>query len=376
MEISTYAFAQLRGNTPRGIASKYSSKHRAIVAWNRENEALARIIGSDVEPTSYEVTAGNGIENGPASPGMLSDTTVESDGDPMAALHFLHLLKPGEFARFHLILSFSNHGKAGAQRTYAKCPPADAALKRTRDYYNEILDRAVVICPDENVNRGVLWAKANMLRTQSLAPTGWCFVNDPTRSNNSVGRDTAWFAYGADYITPEFCRDSLLWYTDHLERSGMVVEYYDIRTGKTADYKLNINDNTPLLILAMWHHYNVYRRHSVPQARVSARDQGGSLYPFAAQRTRAWCGARPREPQIGESSAGATSSRITACRARRPRSTLSATRRCKRSRTWHAFSRNTTTLSAFKKSAEILARGDQRASLGSGDEALLPQHRP
>jgi hypothetical protein len=38
------------------------------------------------------------------------------------------------------------------------------------------------------------------------APTGWCFVNDPGRSNNSVGRDTAWFAYGADYLAPEFAR--------------------------------------------------------------------------------------------------------------------------------------------------------------------------
>ncbi len=276
VEISTYAFAQLRGNTPRGIVSAYSSKHRAIIAWNQENEALARIIGSDVEPTSYEVMAGNGSENSPASPGMLSDTTVDSDGDPMAALHFSHLLEPGEFARFHLILSFSNYGRAGAQRTYAKCPPADAALKRTRTYYNEILNRAVVICPNEDVNRGVLWAKANMLRTQSLAPTGWCFVNDPTRSNNSVGRDTAWFAYGADYITPGFCRESLLWYAEHLEKSGMVVEYYDIRTGKTADYKLNINDNTPLLILAMWHHYNVcgdtaFLKHVYPLATKAAR---------------------------------------------------------------------------------------------------------
>ena len=91
---------------------------------------------------------------------------------------------------------------------------------------------------------------------QTLAQTGWCFVNDPTRSNNSVARDTAWFAFGTDYVTPEFSQESLLWYAEHLEKNGMVVEYYDIRTGKSANYKLNINDNTPLLILAMWHHYN------------------------------------------------------------------------------------------------------------------------
>ena len=27
-------------------------------------------------------------------------------------------------------------------------------------------------------------------------------------------------------------------------------------TARRANYKLNINDNTPLLILALWHHYN------------------------------------------------------------------------------------------------------------------------
>lgn len=276
IEISTYAFAQLRGNTPRGIASSYSRKYRAIVAWNKDDTNLARIIGSSVEPASYEVKANNGIENQPRSPGMLSDTTLESDGEPMAVMQFSHKLEPGERARFHLILSFSNRGRVGVRREYAKCPDAVAALARTRSYYSRVLNRSVVICPDERVNRGVLWAKANMLRTQSFAPTGWCFVNDPTRSNNSVGRDTAWFAYGADYITPEFSRESLLWYAEHLEKSGMVVEYYDIRTGKTADYKLNINDNTPLLILAMWHHYNAsgdmaFLKRIYPHALTAAR---------------------------------------------------------------------------------------------------------
>jgi hypothetical protein len=51
-------------------------------------------------------------------------------------------------------------------------------------------------------------------------------------------------------------RDALLAYVDLQEPSGMIVEYYDIRNNKTADYGLNINDNTPLLILALLHHYH------------------------------------------------------------------------------------------------------------------------
>jgi hypothetical protein len=149
-------------------------------------------------------------------------------------------------------------------------------LARTRAYYHDVLGRSVVLTPDPQVNRGVLWAKANMLRVETKAPTGWCSTNDPTRSNNSVGRDTAWFAFGADYLTPEFARDSLLAYVRLQDDSGKIVEYYDIRTNKTEDYGLNINDDTPLLILALWHHYKV----------TGDEDFLQEVYPAAAKAAR------------------------------------------------------------------------------------------
>ncbi len=130
-------------------------------------------------------------------------------------------------------------------------------LVATRRHYDEVLGRAVVVTPDANVNRGVLWAKANMLRTELYAPSGWCFVNDPTRSNNSVGRDTASFAFGSDYVTPDFSRESLRWYFRNAQRSGKIVEYYDVRNGEANDYGLNVNDDTPLIILALNHHHLV-----------------------------------------------------------------------------------------------------------------------
>jgi hypothetical protein len=148
-------------------------------------------------------------------------------------------------------------GRTEAIANYRNVPPAREALNRTVSYYGEALARSVVMTPDPTVNRGVLWAKANTLRIETRAPTGWAFTNDPTRSNNSVGRDTAWFAYGASYLTPNFVCDSLLAYVERQEKSGLIVEYYDIRTGKTEDYGLNINDDTPLMIIALWHHYSV-----------------------------------------------------------------------------------------------------------------------
>jgi hypothetical protein len=254
--ISTYAAALLRGETTHDVVTAYSKAHRALVAWNVSDPDTVRVFGCSIEPDSYESTNDHGKPSRAAFAGRLSDTVVPRAGDPLGMLHLRHRLKPGTSASFHFTLSFSVKGRAAAMRTYARCPPPKTALRASHDYYQEILNRAVVITPNQDVNRGVLWAKANMLRTQVLANTGWCFVNDPTRSNNSVGRDTAWFAFGSDYITPAFSRESLLWYATHLEKSGLVVEYYDIRNGKSADYRLNINDNTPLLILALWHHYS------------------------------------------------------------------------------------------------------------------------
>ena len=120
-----------------------------------------------------------------------------------------------------------------------------------------VLERSIVVTPDATVNRSGVWAKANMLRTELYAPTGWCFVNDPTRSNNSVGRDAAEFAIGADFVTPEFSRESLRWYLRNAEPSGKIIEYYDVRNGEANNYGLNVNDDTPLVILGLSHHYLV-----------------------------------------------------------------------------------------------------------------------
>ena len=290
--ISTFAATQLRGETTHDVATAYSPTHRALLAWNISDPKLVRVFGCSIKPSSYESTRDIGKPSRSSFPGRLSNTTLTRADDPLGMLHLRHRLLPGQSTSFFFTLSFSLKGRAAALRTHASCPIATQALRKTHEYYNDILKRAVVVTPDQVINRGVLWAKANMLRTQTLAKTGWCFVNDPTRSNNSVARDTAWFAFGSDYITPEFSRSSLLWYTKHLEKRGMVVEYYDVRNGKSEDYGLNINDNTPLLILALWHHYGTtgdlaFLKTIYPHARKAA------LY-ILSQRNKqglVWCTA-------------------------------------------------------------------------------------
>jgi len=274
--VCTYAFCQLRGSTALDLAAGFDKRLGAMLAWNRSDPDLVRVFGCSEKPTSFETTLDYAKAVGMHSPGLLSGETECSDGDNLGVLHLSHTIKAGTSVRFFYLLTFSHEGRSGAAATYRACPSAGDALARTTAYYDEVLGRSVVLTPDPAVNRGVLWAKANMLRVQLKAPTGWCFVNDPMRSNNSVGRDTAWFGYGADYLTPEFAREALLAYVHHQEPSGLIIEYYDIRTGKTEDYGLNINDNTPLIILALWHHYTAtgdddFLREVYPCAAKAAR---------------------------------------------------------------------------------------------------------
>ena len=253
-QIATYAYADLRGNTGHDVVAEYDEALGALVAWNTSQPDWVRVFGCSDKPDSYETTLDYGRAVAAVCPGSLSGKT-DAPTDPLGVLHHVREIKPGETARFYYLLSFGT-GRSEAQKNYASCPPAGDALQKTQAYYTEMLGRSVLMTPNPEVNRGVLWSKANMMRTMVKAATGWCFVNDPTRSNNSVGRDTAWFAHGGDYFQPEFVRESLLAYVHNQEDSGKVVEYYDIRNGKTADYDLNVNDNTPLLVYALWHHYN------------------------------------------------------------------------------------------------------------------------
>ncbi len=255
VDVLTYAYCVLRGETTPDITAEYDAGAGALIAWNLSKPDQVRILGASEEAESYETTLDYGEAVARQAPGTLSCTTSASS-DPLGVLQHRHHLEPGGTCRFWYVLTFGQ-GKDEALANFHAAPPADDALSRTRAYYQHVLHQSVVLTPDPSVNRGVLWAKANTLRVETKAPTGWAFTNDPTRSNNSVGRDTAWFAYGAGYLTPDFVRDSLLAYVDRQEDNGMIVEYYDIRTGHSEDYGLNINDDTPLLIIALWHYYSV-----------------------------------------------------------------------------------------------------------------------
>lgn len=303
--VGTFASVQLRGSFGGEVRVQYSEKKNAFIVGTSEDERLVRIAACSVKPTSYEVTLDTAKANAQQFPGKLSDCCFDTNAaDVTGVFHLSHRLRPGQTARFYFALTFSLEGEDAANRLFDALPGAENALERTRAHYDAVLDSAIVMTPDPEVNRGVLWAKANMLRVELLSPQGWAFTNDPTRSNNSVGRDTAWFAFGSDYITPHFSRESLLWYADHLQPDGMAVEYFDIRTGQSSTDGLNINDDTPLLILGFWHHYNTtgdseFLEYVYPKAArmaeyiLSQRNEQGLVW-CTASGTNVWgiCGWR------------------------------------------------------------------------------------
>jgi len=252
-----YGFCELRGNTSQDVLAEFDREMGGIVVWNKSAPSQARLFATLAPLQGWETSDDRGRLVARTAPEPLANAALASGPDPVGALHVEISLAPGEdrYVEFLCVLSATSREDLTAARR--ACPAGNTALKRTSAYYRKYLRRSVLRTPDRDVNQGVLWAKANMLRVQTYAPTGWCFTNDPARSNNSVGRDTAWMAFGADYLHPEFAHDSLRAYFRLQETNGKIVEYYDVRNGNSEDYGLNVNDNTPLAVIALWHHYVV-----------------------------------------------------------------------------------------------------------------------
>ena len=256
LDIASYAAVALRGGFEQPTSARYDESRRAVFARSEDNPALVRVAGCSAQPENVVVTEDRAILTG----ARLRSLEGRPDGtadDPIVIFALRHRIEPGERAAFHLALTFAHDGEAAAARTFDALPSCEDALEQTQRFYAGALSRTLMTTPDPQINRGTLWAKVNMLRSLLLTDQGWCFVNDPTKTTKSVARDTCWFAFGADYVAPWFVADSLRWFADHLTPAGMAVEWYDNRTGETETYGLDVNDNTPLLILALRHHFCV-----------------------------------------------------------------------------------------------------------------------
>jgi len=112
-----------------------------------------------------------------------------------------------------------------------------------------------VLTPEHQVNLGAAWSKVNMRRVMARYPTGSAFTNEPGVSSNVVARDAAWFTIGCDHFMPVFSRALLDMLASLQYPSGKIPEYYNALDRKVEDYGLNINDDTPLFMHAVNHHF-------------------------------------------------------------------------------------------------------------------------
>jgi len=129
---------------------------------------------------------------------------------------------------------------------------SEAAIQR-------YLDTTRLWTPDPVVNRGYDWAKVNQLRMQQNYQWGQGFSNNPP-SDVVVGRDSYWYLSGSSYYAQAWSKKLLhLWYQEGVELSGKFIEYMKASRFPIFrdDYALNINDNTPLLMIAAYRYYSL-----------------------------------------------------------------------------------------------------------------------
>jgi|SRR5579884_3066882 len=274
--IATYAFCELAKDLKDEIAVRYDDALHAFVVKSCDQPDLVRLMGASRAPVSYEVSIDHAKAVTGYCPGRLSNTTQAPAGLPCGIMHFSTSLGKGETATLVFKFVLSAKGEASAGETFQRSPRAEVALERTQRRYHDQLERSVAVTPNREINRGILWAKTNMLRVMLRPDSGATFTNDPMESTHTVGRDAAWFCAGADYFRPDFGGECLSQFIKRQERSGMFVEYYDMLSDEREDFGLNVNDDTPLLLWSIWHHFQVtgdrqFLEYAYPAALKAAR---------------------------------------------------------------------------------------------------------
>ncbi|MGC9093836.1 MAG: MGH1-like glycoside hydrolase domain-containing protein [Bacteroidota bacterium] len=147
---------------------------------------------------------------------------------------------------------------AGRQSSETFSTDFDQVEQSAKSVYDRYLGIAEILTPNDTINRGIYWAKVNILRVWHHYFLGDAFTNDPPQ-DIVVVRDVTWFVFGCDYFLPSLSRSLLDFARKYcVHKDGKLTEYVHAAqpTPELHDYNLNVNDNTPLFILAVEHHLN------------------------------------------------------------------------------------------------------------------------
>ncbi len=268
-----------------------------IRAWNEETGA-ARIWGASRAPHVAAVALRERVLSQAIRRGTLRDESQMTEIVPELAdyasgrifgtFEYRFVVPAGGSETLRIAVVFDGRGGDAARASFDALLHDADALDDTERYYANVLADARLMTPSPTVSRGVVWAKANMLRIVKDYPHGWGSTNSPP-SDILVSRDTSWFVHGFDYLMPQFSRDAIELFNRFLDDSGQVVEYVRGVNGFSTSYDLNVNDDTPLHLVAILHHYNVTRDgawveglaplvRKVADYLLSQRDANGLIY--------------------------------------------------------------------------------------------------
>lgn len=248
------AYARLRGSMAADIEARYDPGVGALVARSASNRDAVRIFGMAPVPARYGATFDFGSVYDPSHLHALTNSTEES-GDVLGCLQFDVTLEPNGSYEFAVQAGVFAAGEDDALERYRSAPNAPDALRATIRHLEERLAYTEVVTPDALINQAALWSKVNMRRVMATFPQGRAFTNDPGNSPNVVVRDAAWFVFGNDHFIPEFSRSLLQKLIAVQYPNGKMPEFFNGITGEIEDDGLNINDDTPLFVLAAHHHF-------------------------------------------------------------------------------------------------------------------------
>ncbi|HVA89723.1 MAG TPA: amylo-alpha-1,6-glucosidase [Chloroflexota bacterium] len=248
------AFAHLVGTLGPDLAARFERDGKALVVANRGRPSAARVFGCTDEVSAFQTTHDFGCVYDMLHMAALTNDT-SAEGDILVAIEVDVALAPEETRSMAFVLAFSDDGEAAALAHYRQARAAVTVLADTIAYLTKITSVSQVLTPDQTINVGVLWSKVNMLRVMARYPQGPAFTNEPGVSSAVVGRDAAWFVYGNDHLLPSFSRALLNAFAARQYPDGRIPEFFNAVTNAVDDYGLNINDDTPLFVLAVNHHF-------------------------------------------------------------------------------------------------------------------------
>ncbi len=171
------------------------------------------------------------------------------------------LVHAGSSETLPIVLTFSPTGLPAARTKWQDLQDCEQVLARTKATVAGQLARCELFTPSALINRGLGWGKVNTFRVMDRYAGGLGFTNDPPQ-DIVVVRDAAWYALGASYLDADFVEGMWATINDHgVHEGGKLTEF--VRCSKVPppqnDYGLNLNDDTPLWLIATHHHYAVTR---------------------------------------------------------------------------------------------------------------------